>query len=210
MKCLKKDKVKAPRIFISILITILLLSCSIGLVGGEEGPDDDQRDNSSNNKKDKAKNAGSSGKTTFLYVDEYKHWVVKVNKAKDKNGVDLVTVEYDEDTHKLTITASDSNSTNNVNILINKKFVDELITEDPENLNFDLSEAVNYKGLNTSNASNGNGANYVFHIKHFSTQFIKLSPIVYISSAGYLAIGIGGLLIVLAAIFLFRRDKSRW
>jgi hypothetical protein len=215
MSCVKNTKIKSTKIITSILISLFLLSTSIGLVSGDDDPnenikDDDPGDASSKMKKDKAKNAGAHGKSTFLTVEGYKHWVVKVNKAKDKNGIDLITVEYDADTRKLTITAKDANSTNNVNILINKNFIEDLITDDPENLQFDLSEAVNYEGMNSSNASNGNGAVYVFHIKHFSTQFIEISPLVFLSTAGYVAIGIGGILIFIAAIFLFRKDKRGW
>ncbi|UCH88019.1 MAG: hypothetical protein JSV49_07035 [Thermoplasmata archaeon] len=215
MAPIKKIKMKPTKSIVSIIIVIFLLLTSIGIVSGEDeqddkNEDDENGDDSSTPKKDKVENAGARGKTTFLYVEEYKHWVVKVNKAKDRSGVDLVTVEYDADERTLSITAQDTNSTNNVNILINKEFVDDLITDDFNNLNFDLSEAVNYEGMSSSNDSNGKGAFYVFHIKHFSTQFIELSPYVYLNTESFIAVGIGGILIIFAAIFLFRKDKKRW
>jgi hypothetical protein len=216
-------KKTAPKVIISILITSILLLASIGIVSGDEHQEDEKDDdeddvkdkddstiNSIKVEKDRTNNAGANGKSTFLSVDDYKHWVVKVNKAKDRNGVDTITVEYDSDTRTLSITAKDTNSTNNVNILINKEFVDDLISDDPDNLNFDLSEAVNFNGMNSSNASNGIGSVYVFHIKHFSTQTIIISPIVFVSTTGYIAIGIGGIVVMAAAVYLFRPAKGRW
>ncbi|MBS3781931.1 MAG: hypothetical protein KGY68_04915 [Candidatus Thermoplasmatota archaeon] len=123
--------------------------------------------------KNEAQNAASRGAATFLYVEGYEPWAALVINAGDPAGVDAVTVSFEDDT--LIIEATDSNDTNHVTILVNKAFADEHLADSEGDLNIETSDAVNYDGLDNSNASAGGGAMYVFHIEHFSTQTIEIS-----------------------------------
>ncbi len=122
-----------------------------------------------------AQNAAANGAVTFLRVEGYEPWAALVINAGDPHGVDAVTVDFDKEEDTLIIKAQDSNTTNHVSILVNKKFADKYIAESEGDLKIDTSDAVNYQGLNNSNESAGGGAVYVFHIEHFSTQSIKIS-----------------------------------
>ncbi|MFW5907923.1 MAG: hypothetical protein ACOC55_00870 [Candidatus Natronoplasma sp.] len=121
----------------------------------------------------KAKNAAAFGAVTFLRVEGYEPWAALVVNAGDPRGVDAVTVSFEDGT--LIIEAEDENETNHVTILINKEFADKYLGESEGDIDIEVSDAVNYKGLDNSNASAGGGAMYVFHIEHFSTQTIEMS-----------------------------------
>ncbi|MFW6064552.1 MAG: hypothetical protein ACOC8Y_03140 [Candidatus Natronoplasma sp.] len=123
--------------------------------------------------RNEAENAASSGAATFLYVEDYEPWAALVINAGDPAGVDAVTVSFEDDT--LTIEATDGNDTNHVTILLNKAFADEHLADSEGDLNIETSDAVNYDGLDESNASAGGRAMYVFQIEHFSTQTIEMS-----------------------------------
>ena len=123
--------------------------------------------------RNRAENASRHGAATFLQVEDYEPWAALVINAGDPAGVDAVTVNFENNT--LIIEATDSNSTNHVSILINKAFADEYLAEAESDLEIETSDAVNYRGLDESNASAGGGAMYVFHIEHFSTQTIEMS-----------------------------------
>ncbi len=118
-------------------------------------------------------NAAAHGSVTFLRVGDYKPWAASVINAGDPRGVDEVTISFENDT--LVIEARDSNHTNHVSILINRNFADEYLAEAESNIEMNISDAVNYKGLEDSNASVGGNGVYVFHIEHFSTQRIEIS-----------------------------------
>ncbi len=122
--------------------------------------------------KDQAQNAAANGAATFLMVDGYEPWAALVINAGDPRGVDMVTISFEDET--LRIEATDSNTTNHVTILINKAFADKYLADSEGNLDISTSDAVNYEGMDNSNASAGNGAMYVFHIENFSTQWIEL------------------------------------
>jgi len=121
----------------------------------------------------KAQNAASHGAASFLWVEGYEPWAALVINAGDPRGVDTVTASFEDDT--LRIEATDDNNTNHVSILINKEFADEHLADAEGDLDIEFSDAVNYQGLDNSNASAGGGAVYVFHIEHFSTQWIEMS-----------------------------------
>ena len=125
---------------------------------------------------DRAEDAAEDGAATFLKVEGYEPWAALVINAGDPAGVDEVTVDFEDNT--LIIEATDSNDTNQVNILINKAFADEYLAEAESDLEIETSDAVNYEGLDESNASAGGGAMYVFHIDHFSTQTIEMSQVI--------------------------------
>lgn len=120
-----------------------------------------------------AQNAAANGAVTFLRVEGYEPWAALVVNAGDPRGVDAVTASFEDDT--LTIEAQDSNSTNHVTILINKKFADEHLADSEGDIDIETSDAVNYEGMNDSNESAGGNAVYVFQISEFSTQTIKMS-----------------------------------
>ncbi|MEF8873205.1 MAG: FixG Ig-like domain-containing protein, partial [Candidatus Thermoplasmatota archaeon] len=121
----------------------------------------------------KAKNAAAFGAVTFLKVEGYEPWAALVVNAGDPRGVDAVTVSFEDGT--LIIEAEDENETNHVTILVNKAFADKYLGESEGDIEIEVSDAVNYEGLDNSNASAGGGAMYVFHIEHFSTQTIEIS-----------------------------------
>ena len=123
--------------------------------------------------RNQAKNAAAHGAVTFLKVEGYEPWAALVINAGDPRGVDRVTVSFENDV--LRIEAQDSNTTNHVTILMNKAFADRHLADSEGGLNIETSDAVNYQGLDNSNASAGNSAVYVFHIEHFSTQWIEVS-----------------------------------
>ncbi|MFW6375903.1 MAG: hypothetical protein ACOCZJ_01950, partial [Thermoplasmatota archaeon] len=122
---------------------------------------------------DKAENAAANGAATFLRVEGYEPWAALVVNAGNPDGVDAVTVSFENDT--LAIDAQDSNETNHVMILVNKEFADEHLADSEGDLDIETSDAVNYDGLDESNQSAGGGGMYVFHIEHFSTQTIEIS-----------------------------------
>ncbi len=124
---------------------------------------------------DRAEGAAAHGAATFLKVEGYEPWAALVINAGDPAGVDAVTVSFEDET--LLIEATDNNDTNHVTILINKAFADEHLADSEGDLNIETSDAVNYEGLDNSNASAGGGAMYVFHIEHFSTQTIEVSAV---------------------------------
>ncbi|MFO7991358.1 MAG: hypothetical protein R6U61_03570 [Thermoplasmata archaeon] len=124
-----------------------------------------------------ARNASSYGAATFLQVEGYTPWAALVINAGNPDGVDMVTVTFDDETDTLTIEAQDSNDTNHASIMVNKAFADEYIADSEGNLDISTSDAVNYEGLDNSNESAGGGAVYVFHIEHFSTQTVSMSPV---------------------------------
>lgn len=121
----------------------------------------------------KANNAAANGAATFLRVEGYQPWAALVINAGDPDGVDAVTVDFDDET--LTIEATDSNSTNHVTILINKRFADEHLADSEGDLDIEVSDAVNYDGMNNTNDSAGGDSVYVFQIEEFSTQTIEIS-----------------------------------
>ncbi len=121
----------------------------------------------------RAQNAAAHGAATFLKVEGYEPWAALVINAGDPEGVDEVTVSFEDGT--LIIEATDDNDTNHVTILMNKAFADEHLAEAENDLDIETSDAINYEGLDNSNASAGGGAMYVFHIRHFSTQTIEIS-----------------------------------
>ncbi|MBS3816978.1 MAG: hypothetical protein KGY76_05385 [Candidatus Thermoplasmatota archaeon] len=123
--------------------------------------------------KDRAENASAHGAATFLKVEGYEPWAALVINAGDPRGVDAVTVDFDDET--LIIEAEDSNETNHVTILFNKEFADEHLADAESDLDINTSDAVNYQGLDNSNASAGDNAMYVFQIDHFSTQTIEIA-----------------------------------
>jgi len=139
----------------------------------EQGPPFDPPVENGEAHRNRARNASRQGAATFLQVEDYEPWAALVINAGDPEGVDLVTVSFENDT--LIIEATDSNDTNHVNILINKEFADEYLAEAESDIEIEVSDAVNYEGLDNSNASAGGGAMYVFHIEHFSTQTIEMS-----------------------------------
>ncbi len=122
--------------------------------------------------RDRAEDAASHGAATFLQVEDYEPWAALVINPGDPRGVDVVTVSFEDDT--LIIEAEDDNHTNSVSILINKEFADEYLSEAQSDIEIETSDAVNYAGLEESNASAGGGPVYVFQIDHFSTQSIEM------------------------------------
>jgi len=138
----------------------------------EDGPPFDPPVDNGEANRNRARNASRQGAATFLQVEDYEPWAALVINAGDPEGVDLVTVSFENDT--LIIEATDNNDTNHVNILINKAFADEYLAEAESDIEIEVSDAVNYEGLDNSNASAGGGAMYVFHIEHFSTQTIEM------------------------------------
>ncbi len=152
----------------------------------------------------KAENAGRSGAATFLKVEDYEPWAILVINAGDPEGVDAVTVSFEDGT--LRIEAEDDNDANHVTILMNKEFADEHLADAEDDLNIETSDAVNYEGLDSSNASAGGRAMYVFQIEHFSTQWLE------VSAADELPfIGMPLLLVTIAipvAIYAFKKKKQ--
>lgn len=124
---------------------------------------------------DSAENAAKEGLATFLGVQGYTPWAALVINAGNPAGIDVVTVDFVEETETFTIKATDSDPTNYVTILINKAFADKYITDSEGDIEIETSDAVNYEGMDNSNDSAGGGAVYVFQIEHFSTQSIILT-----------------------------------
>ncbi len=153
---------------------------------------------------EKAKNAAAFGASTFLKVEGYEPWAVLVINAGDPEGVDAVTVAFEDGT--LIIEVEDDNDANHVTILVNKAFADQHIADSEDDLDIEVSDAVNYQGLDNSNASAGGGAMYVFHIEHFSTQWIEMSE-----TRSIPFVGIPTLLLILAvsvAYYAYKKKKQ--
>jgi hypothetical protein len=198
-----------------VAIMILLLLSNFTLVAGDN-------DNGNSNAYGHVKKGGKNNTPTFIYVNGYEPWAVKVTNAGNPDGVDLVTLDLDESSKILTITAQDSNTTNKATILVNKLFLDSYITNITDNIEFTVSEAVNFNGLDTSNESEEDPDVYVFHIKHFSTVRIIISSKGYLtpitsttespslSFMGLLGILVAVTIVVVAAIYMFRQEKRRW
>jgi len=161
-----------------ILIALIPVSIATTSIAEESGPIDefDPPVEGGEMFRNRARNASSNGAATFLKVEDYEPWAALVINAGDPRGVDSVTASFEDDT--LRIEAQDNNHTNRVTILINKEFADEYLADAEGDLEIETSDAVNYDGLDNSNASAGGGAVYVFHIEHFSTQYIEMSGIV--------------------------------
>ncbi len=123
-----------------------------------------------------AQNAAANGAATFLMVEDYEPWAALVINAGNPMGVDMVTVSFEDGV--LRIEATDSNTTNHASILINRAFADKYLADSEGDLNISTSDAVNYEGLDNSNASAGNSAVYVFRIEHFSTHYIEMSAVI--------------------------------
>jgi len=157
----------------------LAISSSVSFATEDDGEDEEQDPpfdppvENGETHRNRAEDAAAHGAATFLQVEGYEPWAALVINAGDPAGVDEVTVAFEDDT--LIIEATDSNDTNHVNILINKAFADEYLAEAESDIEIEVSDAVNYRGLDESNASAGGGAMYVFHIEHFSTQTIEMS-----------------------------------
>ncbi|MFO8109876.1 MAG: hypothetical protein R6U17_05065 [Thermoplasmata archaeon] len=152
---------------------------------------------------DEAENAAAYGAATFLKVEGYEPWAALVVNAGDPRGVDAVAISFEDDI--LRIEATDSNSTNHVTILINKAFADRHLADAEGNLDISVSDAVNYQGMENSNASAGHAAVYVFHIQHFSTQWVEIKaedngiphPGILVTMAA----------MITAAVFTYKRRK---
>ncbi|MFP3872365.1 MAG: hypothetical protein ACOC55_00940 [Candidatus Natronoplasma sp.] len=123
--------------------------------------------------RNRSENAAANGSATFLQVEDYQPWAALVINAGDPAGVDAVTVSFEDDT--LIIEATDSNDTNHVTILVNRAFADEHLADSEGDLDIETSDAVNYDGLDNSNASAGGGGMYVFQVESFSTETIEIS-----------------------------------
>ena len=147
-----------------------------------------------------------TGAADFLFVEGYTPWAALIINAGDPTGVDRVTATFDEDTETLTIEATDNNSTNRVTILVNKAFADEYIASSEGKLDISTSHAVNYEGLETSNASAGGGV-YVFHITGFSTQTITMSKASGIPFPGVVATSFA-ILAAAGSMILIRKNKK--
>ncbi len=152
---------------------------------------------------DSAKNAAAHGAVTFLKVEGYEPWAAAVVNAGDPRGVDMVTVSFEDGVLRIEVT--DNNHTNHVSILMNRAFADEHLADAEGDLEIETSDAVNYEGLDRSNASVGGGAVYVFHVENFSTQWIEVSAAEDIPHAGFI------LLLVAVAIpavyYVFRKKE---
>ncbi|MFO7792204.1 MAG: hypothetical protein R6W73_04370 [Candidatus Saliniplasma sp.] len=161
-------------VIVSVLLLALIpISIATTSITGEAPIDIDPPVEGGEIFRNRVENASANGAATFLEVEGYDPWAALVINAGDPAGVDEVSVSFDDET--LRIEAQDSNSTNNVSILINKEFADEHLADAEGNLEVNTSDAVNYEGLENSNTSAGGGAVYVFHIEHFSTQWIEIS-----------------------------------
>ncbi|MGM0404580.1 MAG: hypothetical protein ACQEQM_00365 [Thermoplasmatota archaeon] len=158
-----------------ILIALIPVSLATTSIAEESGPIDgfDPPVDGGEMFRNRTENAASHGAATFLKVEDYEPWAALVINAGDPRGVDEVTASFENDT--LRIEAQDSNSTNHVTILINKEFADEYLADAESDLEIETSDAVNYDGLENSNSSAGEGAVYVFHIEHFSTQWFEIT-----------------------------------
>ena len=82
------------KIFIIIIILLLTLSNLMPVAVANA-------DNGKANAYGRIKNAGKNDKPTFIYVDGYEPWAVKVVNAGNPHGVDLVTVDLNETSKKL-------------------------------------------------------------------------------------------------------------
>ena len=152
---------------------------------------------------DEALNAAAHGAATFLKVEGYEPWAALVVNAGDPRGVDAVTISFEDNI--LRIEATDSNSTNYVSILINKAFADRHLADAEGNLDISVSDAVNYQGMDNSNASASHAAVYVFHIEHFSTQWIEISA--EDDGIPYPGILVTMAAMVTAGVFTYKRRK---
>ncbi len=165
---------------LAIVVAVMLILPAASMVISARGGSDIQTETDNGDPpvdkgemhRNRVRNASAHGAATFLRVEDYRPWAVLVVNAADPKGVDLVTVDFENET--LTINAKDENETNNVTILINKNFADEYLAESKGNLEINTTDAVNYEGMEESNGT-AEGAVYVFHIEHFSTQTIELS-----------------------------------
>ncbi len=158
-----------------ILIALIPVSLATTSIAEESGPIDDFDPPVDGGEmfRNRAENAASHGAATFLKVEDYEPWAALVINAGDPRGVDAVSASFEDGT--LRIEAQDSNSTNHVTILINKEFADEYLADAESDLEIETSDAVNYEGMDNSNASAGGGAMYVFQVEEFSTQTIEMS-----------------------------------
>lgn len=160
---------KKSNTFMAIgILCLLMVAAAMPVFAQDQG--DDFIPEGANSYKDKAENIGY-GAASFLFVDGYTPWAAMIVNAGDPGGVDMVTVSFDEETETLSIELTDSNSTNHATVLVNKNFADKYIAD--ANLTFDLSDAVNYDGMEESNETASDV--YVFQVEHFSTQTIKVS-----------------------------------
>ncbi|MEF8832978.1 MAG: hypothetical protein V5A66_05630, partial [Candidatus Thermoplasmatota archaeon] len=117
---------------------------------GEESQPFDPPVDDGEARENRAEDAAANGSATFIKVEGYDPWAALVINAGDPAGVDAVTVDFENNT--LIIEATDSNETNHVSILINKAFADEHLAEAEDDLEINTSDAVNYDGLDESNA----------------------------------------------------------
>ena len=153
-----------------------------------------------------AENIGGTGAVDFLFVEGYTPWAAMVVNAGDPNGVDMVTISFDTETDTLSIELTDSDSANHATVLVNKAFADKYIGESEDDLAFELSDAVNFDGMDNSNASTGGGAVYVFQIEHFSTQTIEISGA---SQEGIPFMGVFSLILLTAAVAVIVGIRKR-
>ncbi len=196
----------------NILIVMGVLCLFMGTVAlpiaGQNNPADDfiPPIDGADTYTDSAENIGGTGSVDFLFVEGYTPWAIMVVNADDPNGVDLVTVSFDQETDTLKIELTDSDSTNYATVLVNKAFADKYISESEDDLAFKLSDAVNYQGLDSSNAI-AEDAVYVFQVEHFSTQTIEISTA---SQEGIPSAGIFTIILLTATVAVIvgiRRKK---
>jgi hypothetical protein len=147
---------------------------------------------------------GGTGAASFLYVEGMTPWAILVVNAGNPLGVEAVTVSYDSMSKTLTITVTDSDSTNYVTILVNKAFVDAFISASDGVLDVRLTNGVSDKGRTAEFAPIPGVAVYVFQVEHFSTQTIAIgSKLITYALVG----GVAGLLVVVAVVLAIRRRR---
>lgn len=139
-----------------------------------------------------ATDAGGTGVATFLFAEGVEPWAALIVRAGSPDGIDRVSVTLSQESRTVTIEAEDADSTNVVTILVNEAFIDTYVATAEADLSIEVSEAVNYDGIEAS-ADAGGVEVYVFVVMHFSTQSITLSA--QTSSLGTL-LGPGGLTVM--------------
>ncbi len=159
---------------VCVVVALLLSLAVTGMIFSVDTVNAQPPDFVDNLVQNRAENAAQNGAATFIEVEGYSPWAVCVINAGKPDGIDAVTVSFKNET--LTISATDSDSTQSVHILINKAFADKYLADSEGDLDIDVSDAVNYEGIQNENVSADDGnLVYVFHINHFSTQYISIS-----------------------------------
>ncbi len=160
-----------------------------------------------------ATGAGGTGVATFVFAEGIEPWSTLIVRAGTPDGVDRVTVTFSMETRTVSIQLEDEVQTNTVTVLVSKDFVTTQIGSPEDGLSIEVSEAVNYLGVNVSEDAGGAEV-FVFEVTHFSIQSIAILPTALdggflgaggLTALGWAVIGVAVVVIVIASVVALRK-----